>query len=120
MPAERLISTNHAKRILLKSRRIRDNGFQESHRRRIPIKGLGIDGCGIHGMAVEYLVGPEAMRLSRKCRKDRNRDYHSGINTTGMSRRVKREYGLLRSWKKYRTRPVMVIMLEKSSRCRGT
>ena len=30
-------------------------------------------------MTVEYLPGPGAMRLSRKCRKERNRNYHSGV-----------------------------------------
>ena len=61
----------------MKNRRIGSNGLQESYRRRVLIKGLGTAGRGIEDMDVEYLVGPEATRLSRKCRRDRDHNYRS-------------------------------------------
>ena len=61
----------------MKNRRVGSNGLQESYRRRVRIKGLGTAERGIEGMDVEYLVGPEATRLSRKCRRDRDHNYRS-------------------------------------------
>ena len=61
----------------MKNRRVGSNGLQESYRRRVQIKGLGTAGRGIEDMDVEYLVGPEATRLSRKCGRDRDQNYRS-------------------------------------------
>ena len=63
--------------ILMKGRPVGTNQLQRSKRREGSIRGLGRDGGGIHGMTVEYLHGPVAVRLSRKCSRQRDHAYRS-------------------------------------------
>ena len=53
------------------------NQLQKSRRQGEKIQGLGHDGRGIYSMTVEYLHGPEAVRLSRKCSRQREHNYRS-------------------------------------------
>ena len=64
--------------ILMKGRPVGTNQLQRSKRREESIRGLGRDGSGIYGMTVEHLHGPVAVRLSRKCSRQRDHTYRSG------------------------------------------
>ena len=61
----------------MKGRPIGTNQLQRSKRREGSIRGRGRDGGGIHGMTVEYLHSPVAVRLSRKCSRQRDHTYRS-------------------------------------------
>ena len=43
------------------------------------VRGLGFDGRGIVGMSVTYHEGPIAIRMSRKCNRNRNTQFTSGV-----------------------------------------
>ena len=66
------------KGILMKGRLTGENGLQSSRRKGEKIRGLGRTGTGIYDMTVEYLHGPKAIRLSRKCSRERNLHYKWG------------------------------------------
>ena len=43
------------------------------------VRGLGFDGRGTVGMSITYHEGPIAQRLTRKCNKQRNLNFKSGV-----------------------------------------
>ena len=65
-------------RILMVGRPIGRSQLQRSKRKGEKIRGLGQDGEGIYNMTVENLHGPKAVRLSRKCSRERIHNYKSG------------------------------------------
>ena len=64
--------------ILMVGRPVGKNQLHRSKRKGEKLRGLGYDGGGIYNMTLEYLHGPEAVRLSRKCSRERSRNYKSG------------------------------------------